>query len=70
MSLDYRKTFVNKEDIYPISIPDMVNEVRKIHETKRKQTLKPPGRVKERNKEKHTSASSISTKEKSGEKKD
>ena len=47
MLVEYRKAFANKEDIYPKTIPDMVDVVRKIPEKKRKQNPKPPGKEKE-----------------------
>ena len=50
MLLEYRKAFVNKEDRYPRSIPDMVDVMWQMPEKKWKQTPKPPGREKEKEK--------------------
>ena len=50
MLLEYWKTFTNKEDRYPRTMPNMVYVIRKMPEKKPKQTTKYPGKKKEKEK--------------------
>ena len=69
MMIEYRKSFANKDNKYPKSVPDMIDVMRQQPEKKRKQKYPPTKKVESPTKKEEESASSFAQDKKGEQKK-
>ena len=70
MMVEYRKSFANKDNKYPQSVPDMIDVMCQQPEKKRKQKTSPHKKLEPPTKKEEKSASSFVQKQKKGEQKE